>query len=521
LRQKVLILGSGVYRIGSSVEFDWSCVSAARAAAAHGYETIMLNYNPETVSTDYDVCDCLVFDEISLESVLDLCDWAKPESVVVSMGGQIPNNLAMRLEQAGVRICGTSAHSIDRAEDRSKFSKLLDDLSIEQPLWQHATQIADAAQVVTQVGGFPVLVRPSYVLSGAAMSVAHEPQQLARILQRAKRVSAEHPVVISKFETHAREIELDAVADGGKLVLWAICEHVENAGVHSGDATLILPPQMLYLTTLRRVREIAAKLATALDITGPFNVQFLAKNNVVKVIECNLRASRSFPFVSKVLGANFAAEAMGRMLGQRTPIKVNSLDLEYVAVKVPMFSFSRLVGADPLLGVEMASTGEVGCLAGDFHEALLLGLMSTGFRLPRAGILLSLGPMTEKFTFADEAQVIAKELRLPIFATVGTAEMLREVGVGCTVVDKGPGEGLSAVSLIESGEVDMVINIPREYDSAGRPDGYLIRRAAIDFDVPLFTDLQLSRALIEALRRKRSDKFTLRALSEFIQDEVR
>jgi carbamoyl-phosphate synthase large subunit len=520
-RQKVLILGSGVYRIGSSVEFDWSCVNAAKAAAAHGYETIMLNYNPETVSTDYDVCDCLVFDEISLESVLDLCDWAKPESVVVSMGGQIPNNLAMRLEQAGVRICGTSAHSIDQAEDRSKFSKLLDDLGIEQPLWQHATQIADAAQVVTQVGGFPVLVRPSYVLSGAAMSVAHEPQQLARILQRAKRVSAEHPVVISKFETHAREIELDAVADGGKLVLWAICEHVENAGVHSGDATLILPPQMLYLTTLRLVREIAAKLAAALDITGPFNVQFLAKNNIVKVIECNLRASRSFPFVSKVLGANFAAEAMARMLGRRMPIRVNSLDLEYVGVKVPMFSFSRLVGADPLLGVEMASTGEVGCLAGDFHEALLLGLMATGFRPPNTGILLSLGPMTEKFTFADEAHVIAKELRLPIFATVGTAEMLREVGVECTVVDKGSGEGLSAVSLIENGEIDMVINIPREYDSAGRPDGYLIRRAAIDFAVPLFTDLQLSRALIEALRRKRSDKFIPRALSEFLQEAVR
>jgi len=352
------------------------------------------------------------------------------------------------------------------------------------------------------------------------MSVAHEPHQLARILQRAKRVSVEHPVVISKFETHAREIELDAVADGGKLVLWAICEHVENAGVHSGDATLILPPQMLYLTTLRLVKEIAAKLAVALDITGPFNVQFLAKNNIVKVIECNLRASRSFPFVSKVLGANFAAEAMARMLGRRIPVRVNSLDLEYVGVKVPMFSFSRLVGADPLLGVEMASTGEVGCLAGDFHEALLLGLMSTGFRPPHAGILLSLGPMTEKFTFADEAHVIAKELRLPIFATVGTAEMLREVGVGCTVVDKGPGEGLSAVSLIENGEIDMVINIPREYDSAGRPDGYLIRRAAIDFDVPLFTDLQLSRALIEALRRKRGDKFTPRALSEFIQEAV-
>jgi carbamoyl-phosphate synthase large subunit len=517
-RRKVLILGSGVYRIGSSVEFDWCCVSAAKAAAALGFETIMLNYNPETVSTDYDICDRLVFDEISLEAVLDLCEWERPDGVVVSMGGQIPNNLAMRLEQAGVPLLGTSAQNIDRAEDRSKFSKLLDRLGIEQPRWQHATHPEDAWEVVAQLGGFPVLVRPSYVLSGAAMSVAHERHELARILERAKRVSADHPVVISKFETHAREIEIDAVAQRGKLVLWAICEHVENAGVHSGDATLILPPQMLYLTTIRRVREIAAELAAALDITGPFNVQFVAKNNVVKVIECNLRASRSFPFVSKVLAANFAAEAMRRMLGVEGPMKVNSLELDYVGVKVPMFSFSRLVGADPLLGVEMASTGEVGCLGSDFNEALLLGLLSTGFRPPRSGVLLSLGPKTEKFTFADEAHVIAEELRLPIFATAGTAEMLREIGVECAVVEKGPGEGLSAIRLIETGQVDLVINIPREYDSAGRPDGYLIRRAAIDFNVPLFTDLQLSRALVEALRRKRVDQLRPRALSDFLQD---
>jgi carbamoyl-phosphate synthase large subunit len=518
-QKKVLILGSGVYRIGSSVEFDWSCVSAVQAAAALGYETIMLNYNPETVSTDYDVCDRLVFDEISLESVLDLCEWEKPDAVVVSMGGQIPNNLAIRLEQAGVPICGTSAQNIDRAEDRSKFSKLLDHLGIEQPRWQHATQVSDAREVVEQLGGFPVLVRPSYVLSGAAMSVAHEPQELLRILERAKRVSAEHPVVISKFETHAREIEIDAVAQRGKLVLWAICEHVENAGVHSGDATLILPPQMLYLTTIRRVREIAGELAAALEITGPFNVQFVAKNNVVKVIECNLRASRSFPFVSKVLGANFAAEAMRRMLGVEGQIRVNSLELDYVGVKAPMFSFSRLLGADPLLGVEMASTGEVGCIGADFNEALLLALMSTGFRPPRGGVLLSLGPKTEKFIFADEARVIADELRLPIFATAGTAEMLRDVGVECTVVAKGPGEGLSAIPLIESGRVDLVINVPRDYDAAGRPDGYLIRRAAIDCNVPLFTDLQLSRAVIEALRRKRVETLRPRTLGEYLQNE--
>ncbi|MGH8309616.1 MAG: carbamoyl-phosphate synthase large subunit, partial [Steroidobacteraceae bacterium] len=410
-RRKVLILGSGVYRIGSSVEFDWCCVSAAQAAAATGYETIMLNYNPETVSTDYDVCDRLVFDEISLESVLDLCERERPDGVIVSMGGQIPNNLAVRLQQAGVPILGTSARNIDCAEDRSKFGALLDSLGIEQPLWQHVTDVSEAAEIVARVGGFPVLVRPSYVLSGAAMSVAHEPNELVRILHRAKRVSAEHPVVVSKFEMHAREIEIDAVADGGKLVLWGISEHIENAGVHSGDATLVLPPQMLYLTTIRRVREIASRLAAALEITGPFNVQFVAKNNVVKVIECNLRASRSFPFVSKVLGHNLAAEATRRMLGFRQPLNVNSLELDHVGVKVPMFSFSRLVGADPMLGVEMASTGEVGCLGANMHEALLLGLLSTGFRWPRNGVLLSLGPPSEKFAFTDEVLVIRDELK--------------------------------------------------------------------------------------------------------------
>ncbi len=515
-RRKVLVLGSGVYRIGSSVEFDWSCVSAVQAAAALGYETIMLNYNPETVSTDYDICDRLVFDEISLESVLDLCEYEKPDGVVVSMGGQIPNNLALRLQEVGIPILGTSALDIDRAEDRSKFSALLDELGIEQPRWRHATAVADALDMVAQVGGFPVLVRPSYVLSGAAMSVAHEHHELERILARAKRVSEDNPVVISKFETHSREIEIDAVADAGKLVVWAICEHIENAGIHSGDATLLLPPQMLYLPTLRRVREIASRLAQALEITGPFNVQFLARNNVVKVIECNLRASRSLPFVSKVLGHNFAAEAMRRMLGSRQPCRLNSLELDYVGVKVPMFSFARLVGADPLLGVEMASTGEVGCIGANAHEALLLGLLATGFRVPRAGVLLSLGPISEKYAFSDEARVIRESLGLPIYATQGTATMLSEVGIPCSVVGKGPEDEASIIRLIEEREVDLVINIPREYDQQGRPDGYFIRRVAIDAGIPLLTDLQLARAVIEALRCTPVDTLEPRPWSELV-----
>ncbi len=349
--RKVMVLGSGPYRIGSSVEFDWCAVNAANAARALGFETIMVNYNPETVSTDYDVCDKLIFDEISLESVLDLYDREQPDGVVVNMGGQIPNNLALRLHQAGVRILGTHPENIDRAEDRSKFSALLDQLQIDQPAWFHVTDMDTVEETVEKLGGFPVLARPSYVLSGAAMSVAHEINELRRILERAKEVSADYPVVVSKFETHAREIEIDAVADQGELILHAISEHIEDAGVHSGDATLVLPPQTLYIATIRRVKQIAAAVARALQITGCFNMQFLAKHNSVKVIECNLRGSRSLPFVSKVTGTNFAEEAMRRMLGFQSEVSVNALDLDYVGVKVPMFSFSRLNGADPLLGV--------------------------------------------------------------------------------------------------------------------------------------------------------------------------
>jgi len=519
-RKKVLVLGSGPYRIGSSVEFDWCCVNAVQAATDAGYETIMLNYNPETVSTDYDICDRLYFEEITFESVMDLCDREQPDGVIVSMGGQIPNNLAIQLHRAGVTILGTSPEDIDRAEDRNKFSALLDRLGIDQPRWMSLTDAAEADHIVDRLGGFPVLVRPSYVLSGAAMSVAHEPKELSRILSRAAAITPDYPVVVSKFEVHAREIEIDAVADEGEIVLWAVSEHIEDAGVHSGDATLILPPQTLYVRTIRQVRRIAASIALELRITGPFNMQFLAKLGAVKVIECNLRASRSFPFVSKVTGTNFAAEATNRMLGIRREVFNETLALDYVGVKVPMFSFSRIVGADPMLGVEMTSTGEVGCLGADLDEALLHGLLATGFRFPTAGVLVSLGPIADKYSFADEAKLIVEEIGLPIYATRGTAERLIEVGVDCIAVEKERGGGTSALDVIDDGRVDLVINIPREYDEQGRPDGYRIRRHAIDAGIPLITDLKLAGAVVEALRSKRPDDLSVMAWNDYIERRV-
>ena len=515
-RRKIMVLGSGPYRIGSSVEFDWCCVNAIEAAAEQGFETIMLNCNPETVSTDYDICDRLVFDEVSLETVLDLCELEQPEAVVVSMGGQLPNNLALGLHEAGIKILGTSAESIDRAEDRSKFGAMLDELGVDQPKWAHLTRLEEAEGLVHGLGGYPVLVRPSYVLSGAAMSVAHDPHELERILGRALEVTPEHPVVVSKFETHAREVEIDAVADDGRLILWAISEHVENAGVHSGDATLVLPPQTLYIETIRRVKKIAAEVARELAITGPFNMQFLARRNDVKVIECNLRASRSFPFVSKATGSNFVAEATRRMLGVRRPVTNNSLDLDFVAVKAPQFSFDRLSGADPILGVEMASTGEVGCFGDDIHEALLHAMIASGFRLPKKGVLLSLGPIEEKYTLVDQIRMIADELKLPIYATEGTSEALTAIGIPCHTISKHQANGNSAMHHIDEGDIDLVINIPREYDEQGRPDGYLIRRRAVEAEVPLITDLQLARALIEALRRRESKDLGVSAWQDFM-----
>jgi carbamoyl-phosphate synthase large subunit len=523
-RRSVLVLGSGCYRIGSSVEFDWCCVSAAGACRDLGYETILLNCNPETVSTDYDVCDRLVFDEISIENVLEICDYEKPEGVVVSMGGQTPNNIALELHEAGVRILGTPPESIDRAEDRRKFSALCDELGIDQPSWSEATALSDLDATVASLGGYPVIVRPSYVLSGAAMRVAHGSAELRGYLAKATAISPEHPVVISKYERHAREMEFDAVAKDGEVVLWAISEHVENAGVHSGDATLVLPPQRAYLETIRRMRRIASSLARALRITGPFNIQMLSRYNDVKVIECNLRASRSFPFVSKTVDANFAAEAARVMLGAGLSSEAarDPLDLDHVAVKVSQFSFRRLPGVDPILGVEMASTGEVACLGETMDEALLEALMSTGFRLPKRGVLLSLGPIGDKYQFTEEA-LLLRQMGLALYATPGTAEILRAESLPCEVLAKN-GEGGSlrkAIDLLREGAIDLVVNVPREYDERGTGDGFQIRRCAVDLEVPLVTDLALARAIVRALAACRGRELPVRSWRGYLQRNTR
>ncbi len=521
-RRSLLILGSGVYRIGSSVEFDWCCVSAAQAAIELGYETLLLNCNPETVSTDYDVCDRLIFDEISLETVLEIVAYQRPLGVMISMGGQAPNSLALSLHRAGVNILGTPPVAIDKAEDRKKFSALLDELGIEQPRWAEITGL-EVDEVVESLGGYPVLVRPSYVLSGAAMRVAHSAAELQSYLRAATAVSPEHPVVVSKFERHSREIELDAVARHGTVVQWALHEHVEDAGVHSGDATLVLPPQGLDVAMIRQARRIGEQLAQALEITGPFNVQMLARHNVAKVIECNLRASRSFPFVSKALGSNFICDATRVMLGappasSSTP---SILDLDYVVVKAPQFSFGRLRGADPRLGVEMTSTGEVASFGNDRHEALIKALLCAGFRYPRRGVLLSLGPMDDKYRFIEEAQTLIA-LGLPLYATPGTAEMLASEGIRCVALGKGTveDERPSATAKLEAGEIDLVINVPREYDDAGRPDGYVIRRAAIDMEIPLITDLWLARRLVHAMDKYKREQLSIKAWQEYLGPSV-
>jgi carbamoyl-phosphate synthase large subunit len=508
-RPHLLILGSGCYRIGSSVEFDASCVAAVQAARELGHPVTLLNCNPETVSTDYDQCDRLIFDEVSLEVVLDL--WERPPGflgVLGAMGGQTPNRLAVPLAEAGVRLLGTAAAAIDRAEDRAQFSALCDALAIDQPRWTEAVAGSGPGALeaaVAALGGFPVLVRPSYVLSGAAMRVASCAPELQRILARAARLSPAHPVVISKFERHARELELDGVAAQGEIILWAISEHVEDAGVHSGDATLVLPPLGIAPATLQAVRRIAAQLARALEVSGPFNLQLLARGEEVKVIECNLRASRSFPLVSKVLGCDFVRAATRVMLGAPPALPEaasrDPLALPYFAVKAPMFSFRRLTGADPLLGVEMASTGEVGCFGRTFEEALAKALLSTGFRFPRRGVLLSLGPPTQKARFIAEARSL-HELGLRLYATAGTAAELQGAGLPCVAVDKGEAGGDSAaLSLLRSGEVDLVLHLPRAYDEQGRPDGFALRRAAIDCEIPLLTSLELGRAVVRVLRR--------------------
>ncbi|MCK4537786.1 MAG: carbamoyl-phosphate synthase (glutamine-hydrolyzing) large subunit [Candidatus Krumholzibacteria bacterium] len=515
-RHRTAVIGGGPYRIGSSVEFDWCCVNSVLALGRQGAGTIMINCNPETVSTDYDICERLYFEELSLERILDIFDKETPEGVIVSMGGQIPNNLAVPLAAAGIRILGTSPESIDRAENRHRFSALLDELGVDQPRWKELTSLDEAEAFASEVG-YPVLIRPSYVLSGAAMSTALTRKELRLYLKKASEVSPDHPIVISKFLTGAKEIEMDAVARDGELFCYAISEHVENAGVHSGDATLVLPPQRTYLETMRRVKLISRRIAKALEITGPFNIQFLAKGNDVKVIECNLRASRSLPFVSKVLKIDFVDIAVRIMMGMEVePIDKSSFDLDYVGVKAPQFSFTRLKGSDPVLGVEMASTGEVACLGDDFNEAFLKSLISVGFRIPRKGILLSTGPPGKKGQFLESARMLA-ELGYKFYATAGTARFMKDLGFKVKEL-YWPSEGKepNTLTYIAKGKIDLVINIPKNTEKKELDNDYLIRRKAVDFDVPLITDFQLAKRLAEALYRIGPGGLSVKSWDEYV-----
>ncbi|MBU2025765.1 MAG: carbamoyl-phosphate synthase large subunit [Patescibacteria group bacterium] len=501
-KNTVVVLGSGPYCIGSSVEFDWCCVNAGRELQKNGAKTIMVNYNPETVSTDYDECDRLYFEELSEERVLDICELENPRGVVVSMGGQIPNNLALALHLQGVKILGTSPKNIDRAEDRYQFSSLLDQLKISQPKWKELSSIKNALNFANSVG-YPVLVRPSYVLSGMAMSVAYNKNHLINYLNKATQISPDRPVVISKFELGAKEIEIDAVAKNGKVIIYAISEHVENAGVHSGDATIILPPQKLYLYTIRRLKKITKDIARGLNITGPFNLQFLAKANDIKVIECNLRASRSFPFSSKVTGFNFAKIATQAMISDPAEKKFNTLDLGYVGVKAPQFSFGRLKGADPVLGVEMRSTGEVATLGDSLEEAFLKSLIAVNFRLPRKNIFLSIGPLEAKVEFISYAKKLAA-LGFKLYATQISACFFNKRGISVIPVKLKPFSHKKNNHIFEfSGKkIQLVINIPNNLETLGFSRGYRIRRSAIDSNIPLINNLQVAKLFIDSLESK-------------------
>ncbi|MCP3958055.1 MAG: carbamoyl-phosphate synthase (glutamine-hydrolyzing) large subunit [bacterium] len=511
----VLVVGSGAYRIGSSVEFDWCCVNTVRTLRELGYPTLMLNCNPETVSTDYDECDRLFFDEISLETVLEIQELESPYGLVVSVGGQTANNLALACERAGLRVLGTRPEDIDRAEDRHKFSSLCDRLGIHQPPWAEVTSSEAGEQFAEEVG-YPVLVRPSYVLSGAAMAVAEDVEDLHEVLERAADVSPEHPTVISKFITGAKEIELDAVARDGKIHVYAISEHIENAGVHSGDATLVLPPQRTYIETIRRARRIGTRIAEALRIDGPFNIQFMARDNDVMVIECNLRASRSFPFVSKIFKVNFIDLATRVIMNRPIPpVDVSVLELDYVGVKAPQFSFTRLEGADPILGVEMASTGEVACIGSDFEDAFLKSMISVGLRLPVRRVLLSTGSVESKAAFLKNTHELAAT-GVSFYGTRGTAAFMRDNGIPVTEVHW-PLEETSptAVDLIRDGEVDLVVNIPKDATEEELRNDYMIRRAAVDCGVPLITNLQLAQGMVQALCRKSLEDLEVKSWQEY------
>ncbi len=497
--RSIVVLGSGAYRIGSSVEFDWCSVNALMTVKKEGWRSVMINYNPETVSTDYDMCDRLYFDELTFERVMDILDLEQPHGAILSVGGQIPNNLATRLDDEGVNILGTTARSIDNAEDRHKFSAMLDNLGIDQPRWRELTSFDDIREFIDEVG-FPVLVRPSYVLSGAAMNVCSNDDELERFLRLAANVSKQHPVVVTEFIQNAKEIEMDAVAANGEIKAYAISEHIEFAGVHSGDATIQFPPQKLYVETMRRIKKISAQIAKALNITGPFNIQYLAKNNDIKVIECNLRASRSFPFVSKVLKINFIDLATKAMLGLEVekPAK-NAFDLDYVGIKASQFSFSRLQGADPVLGVDMSSTGEVGCIGVDTSEAVMKSMLSVGYRVPKKGILLSTGSARQKIDMLDAAHQLHNKGYV-LYATGGTHQFLADNGIPAIRVywPSQPEMQPQALQLLHDKEIDLVVNIPKNLSTTELSNGYKIRRAAIDLNIPLLTNARLASAFVRA-----------------------
>ena len=514
-RRSVIVLGSGAYRIGSSVEFDWCSVNALNAIKEAGYRSVMINYNPETVSTDYDICDRLYFDELSFERVMDIIDLEDPKGIILSMGGQIPNNLAMRLHKHNVPVLGTSPVSVDNAEDRHKFSSMLDRLGIDQPRWKELSSLEDIYNFTEQVG-FPVLIRPSYVLSGAAMNVVSNKSELEHFLALATNVSKEHPVVVSEFIEEAKEIEIDAVAKEGEIVAYAISEHIEFAGVHSGDATIIFPPQKIYVETVRRIKRISRDIARSLQISGPFNIQFLAKDNDIKVIECNLRASRSFPFVSKVLKINFIDIATRVMLGIPFDKPDKSFfDIDYIGVKAPQFSFSRLQKADPMLGVDMASTGEVGCIGDTVYEAVLKSMLSVGYRIPEKNILISSGPLKSKTILLEGCRMLA-EKNIHIFATRGTAEFFKDNGIDSTILHW-PDEDASpnVMEYLTNHRIDLVINIPKNLSKDELYNDYTIRRAAIDFNVPLITNANLANVFVMAFCKLKPEDLEIKSWQEY------
>ena len=515
--RSVIVLGSGAYRIGSSVEFDWCSVTAVKKIQESGFRAVMINYNPETVSTDYDICDRLFFDELSLERVLDICELEAPMGVIVSTGGQIPNNLAMKLDANGVKILGTSAKSIDMAEDREKFSSMCDSLGIDQPRWKELTSIEDINAFADEVG-LPIMIRPSYVLSGAAMKVVFSRDELEESLRNAAVVSQEHPVVATEFLQRAKEVEIDAVAQNGVIKCYAISEHIEFAGVHSGDATVVFPAQRLYYETIRRIMKIARKIAGGLNISGPFNIQFLAKDNDLRVIECNLRASRSFPFVSKITKFNFIGMATDIMLGKEVEAYGKSFaDIDYVGVKSSQFSFARLLQADPVHGVDMASTGEVACIGDNYYEALLKSMLSVGYSIPskEKGILISSGPSYSKVEML-EACTTLRDYGYKIYATSGTAQFLEQHGIDSEVLHwPDSGKQPNAIDYIEGHKLDLVINIPKNFTARELANGFAIRRSAIDHNIPLITNARLARAFIHALCKIGVEGLSIRAWNEY------